>query len=279
MASLNDVDFLQSRVVRVSHTSQIDGGVADAFTGLSAGVVFVPKHIRREEGTPPIYYRRTREQLIDDLRQSRLGVASTQKIIRAYELVRDTHGLEIRRDGTRTLDHVVSVCLILLKECGIRDAATLIDAILHDFEEDTRGDAGRNHAKECHKLLSARFSTECADDVRALSNDPTLRPGKRALLEVYLRQLDAGSERVHLVKEADNLQNLRSLSGTHDMAFLIKQLDKSRRDYMPHFEKWHGDTPHTQRAFNYLLSQIRLMHETLASNHDFVSLSFPANYG
>jgi GTP diphosphokinase / guanosine-3',5'-bis(diphosphate) 3'-diphosphatase len=119
----------------------------------------------------------------------------------AYIMSKCGHYKQIRDDGGRYFDHPKSAAWIYINEFGGHDPRIIINALLHDIQEDTY-------------LLSTyrtklNFGKEIALDVRALTKLPK---GKETFEEYLQRIVDRGAE-IIFVKLCDRLHNVRSLGG------------------------------------------------------------------
>lgn len=104
-----------------------------------------------------------------------------------------------KRDDEKTpyVSHVYGVAMTLALQFGVRDAAMLTAAILHDMLEDT---------DVAFPVLQKRFGRRIADWVRLLSKDEDLpRPDRETL---YCSQLKSAPWQVKLIKYADMHDNL-----------------------------------------------------------------------
>jgi (p)ppGpp synthase/HD superfamily hydrolase len=55
----------------------------------------------------------------------------------AYDLAKEAHRGQIRKDGERYFEHARAVALILMDECKIMDVNMIITTLLHDTVEDS----------------------------------------------------------------------------------------------------------------------------------------------
>lgn len=111
------------------------------------------------------------------------------------------HGTTRRRDGF-TIDHVKQVVDTLV-DAGIDDDVILSAAWLHDVIEDT----GTNYDE-----INNKFGRVIADMISSLSKDGRL-PRRARELE-YAQRLSIASPRAKVVKLADILVNLKSVTGS-----------------------------------------------------------------
>ena len=194
----------------------------------------------------------------------------------AYGLTKYAHHNIDRKDGTRYFEHVRSVCLILLSECGVKDINVVCTALMHDTVEDSwifgsRAVPGTNSRETARWNLGRIFNPEVAEAVLALSKEP--RTGDEACdlrnHHTYMEGIRCGNHIVHLVKMADRLHNLRCLRSTKP-EFLAKQLKETEKEYLPLFReiadahksggtKWAAATA-------YLYEQIAKQVESLKQN-------------
>jgi GTP diphosphokinase / guanosine-3',5'-bis(diphosphate) 3'-diphosphatase len=123
-------------------------------------------------------------------------------VVRAVAFAAIKHRDQRRRDGAATpyVNHVIAVADALANEGGIRDAAVICAALLHDVLEKT--DAS---SQELRQL----FGMKIADTVAELTDDYSLPKTERKQ-----RQIDAMpglSREAQQVRLADKLCNLRDV--------------------------------------------------------------------
>jgi len=123
----------------------------------------------------------------------------------AYNIAKEAHRQQQRKDGERYFDHVKAVAWILLTETGITDqlrlTILLIAALLHDIIEDTFV-AKRRHLKFMFDQVSPDITAVAWEVTKVRATDPQKK----------WRKLLASNRRpTKLVKAADRLHNQRTL--------------------------------------------------------------------
>lgn len=139
-----------------------------------------------------------------------LSESDLQKVIVAYWLAKDVHRTQFRDGGERYFEHVRGVALLLIQH-GYQSAEILVRAFLHDLIEDTATPFW---------FITSQFGEVMLESLKTLSKKvPVFNPRNgqvlmRLLVEdsVYYANLMAASENDRLVKCADRLHNLRSMS-------------------------------------------------------------------
>lgn len=169
------------------------------------------------------------------------------KILFAYRLSRQAHAQQERESGEPYFEHLRRTALILMDECDIHDPDIIIAALLHDAIEDTTIFGGIENKtytawKETAQIhLNDIFHgfkgvTEMIITLTKPRVDKKEIETQEEADRLYKQHLTASPCKTILVKMADRLDNLRTLSG--------KPLDKQRaiitetRDfYFPLFER------------------------------------------
>jgi len=152
----------------------------------------------------------TRRCLVEDPRDSeiflrrlrrRVSLHERQLIDLAYRLSKYAHRGQTRDGGERYFDHPKSVALILIDELQIYDADMIIAALLHDVVEDTW--------MLSHRDVALIFGTRVARMVKLLTKErnPTAVQKLR-----YLKRIATADEDIRIIKLADRLHNVRTLS-------------------------------------------------------------------
>ena len=115
-------------------------------------------------------------------------------------------------------EHILGVYNILKDECQIEDEEILVTALLHDTVEDTSCTL-----EDIEKV----FGSEIREHVRLL----TRIEGEP--FSVYARRLFAnGTDKTILVKLADRLHNLRTISYMPDTNWIQKKIKQSYKDIL-----------------------------------------------
>jgi (p)ppGpp synthase/HD superfamily hydrolase len=123
-------------------------------------------------------------------------------ILKALDFAAIKHRHQRRKNGDIPyINHPIGVARILWEEGGIRDATTLVAAVLHDTVEDTQTTV---------EELKREFGEKIAAIVREVSDDKTLPKAERKRLQIeHAKKL---STEARLVKLGDKLYNLRDLA-------------------------------------------------------------------
>lgn len=126
---------------------------------------------------------------------------------KAFRFALEQHGDMRRRTGEPYILHPIAVALILVKEIGLKDVSAVIAALLHDVVEDTDTDLETIHAE---------FGERVATLVEALTKITRVQsPLESTQAETFRKILltMADDIRVALIKLADRLHNMRTLTG------------------------------------------------------------------
>ncbi|MFH1098845.1 MAG: HD domain-containing protein [Candidatus Uhrbacteria bacterium] len=185
--------------------------------------------------------------------------STVHEIMLAYYLAKQAHRWQVRKEKDpegrplRYFEHLRRVALIILDECRIADPSLVILGILHDGWEDT-WELNLHMIEHC-------FGTDIAMMVARCSKKP-----KRGFLQ---RLRDYGTWPILVVKLADRLDNLRSLSST-SIAFQLKQLRETERKYFALADKLTRTIPHEHQhaaAFlrNEIYQEVKQRREALAA--------------
>lgn len=126
-----------------------------------------------------------------------------EQIMRAYRLAKYGHKDQMREGGMRYFEHPKVLALLLVR-LGVRDAAVIIAALLHDVIEDS-------FILEPADVEAWFGGTVCLT-VKLVTKDK-----KEGLtLEQYFARLLSGGPRGWLVKLADRLHNMSTLVDSED---------------------------------------------------------------
>jgi (p)ppGpp synthase/HD superfamily hydrolase len=162
----------------------------------------------------------------------------------AYAFAKGGHKGESRDDGFRYFEHCKSVAWILMSELGLLTSwELLVSALLHDLIEDT------------WLMTLDRIEINFGRRVRVGIDAVSKRPGESH--EHYLDRLlspETPWESI-MVKLADRLQNLRSLSGTTPEK-RQRKLEETRDLYLPHLEQFYENLPERLRTFGRKLGEM-----------------------
>ena len=144
-------------------------------------------------------------------------IKNLAKIREAYEFARDSHGPQLRKDGSPYITHPLAAAVIVA-EMGL-DEDSVIAAILHDVIEDTA---------VTHEDVSRRFGESVAEIVEGVTKLTKMRytSKEEEQMENLRKMLLAMARdiRVVLIKMADRLHNMRTM----EYQSREKQLEKSR---------------------------------------------------
>lgn len=152
----------------------------------------------------------------------------------AYMMAKFGHRAQTRNetdangDKVRYFEHLRRVAIILIDECGVRDWRLICAALLHDSLEDTRDITP--------SIIEHLFGARVCQVVMLLSKCPK---------EGYLERLQQyGDDEVIMLKAADRLDNMRSLSQATPQ-FIAKQVAETRQKLIPVFNR--SDKPQVIR--------------------------------
>ena len=131
--------------------------------------------------------------------------ANFQQIRQAYELAREMHGTQMRKDGSPFITHPLAVAQIVVEELHL-DSESIIAALLHDTIEDTSA---------THEQIAKMFSPTVADLVEGVSKLTRVHytSKEEEQMENLRKMLMAMSKdiRVILIKISDRLHNMRTM--------------------------------------------------------------------
>ena len=144
-------------------------------------------------------------QHLEDTVRSYNPSANFQQIRQAYELAREMHGTQMRKDGSPFITHPLAVAQIVAEELHL-DSESIIAALLHDTIEDT---------SVTHEQIAKLFSPTVADLVEGVSKLTRVHytSKEEEQMENLRKMLMAMSKdiRVILIKIADRLHNMRTM--------------------------------------------------------------------
>ena len=185
-----------------------------------------------------------KENRVSFLRRLKGLPEDTIKVIDfAYDLGKEAHRTQKRDTGERYFEHLREVALILIDECGLKDPDLISICLLHDSGEDSPifGNATEAYSKwkeTAHFRLSRVFNPEVAEGVILLTKpkvDGREIGTKEEAHRMYLAGLSSAKLKLVLVKMADRLHNLRTLSGTTPEK--QRRITKETREvYLPLFQ-------------------------------------------
>ena len=144
-------------------------------------------------------------QHLEDTVRSYNPSANFQQIRQAYELAREMHGTQMRKDGSPFITHPLAVAQIVAEELHL-DSESIIAALLHDTIEDT---------SVTHEQIAKLFSPPVADLVEGVSKLTRVHytSKEEEQMENLRKMLMAMSKdiRVILIKISDRLHNMRTM--------------------------------------------------------------------
>lgn len=152
------------------------------------------------------------------------GWAKPEMGAQAFRVCNAAHGAQTRDDGEPYVFHPVRVALTLRFELAVDQPESLVLALLHDVLEAPV----RNRPTYSH--LAEAFGVELAEECELLAT-------KRGMTRVerdagYAASMAGASPRVRLVKLADRIDNVRSLSTNPDRAKSARYLRETERHYL-----------------------------------------------
>jgi len=168
----------------------------------------------------------------------------------AYDLGKEAHRPQKRDGGERYFEHLRNVAIILIDECKIKDPDLIVACLLHDSVEDSAmfGNSTQAYSewKETANFrLSKVFNSQVAEMVITLTKpkvDGQELKTKDEAHNLYIKNLSAAPAKTILVKMADRLHNLRSLSATTPEK-QRKIVAETREIYFPLFQKVMAEYP------------------------------------
>jgi guanosine-3',5'-bis(diphosphate) 3'-pyrophosphohydrolase len=142
----------------------------------------------------------------------------------AFRVCNDAHGHQTRDDGEPYVFHPVRVALTLRCELDVDQPESLVLALLHDVLE-----APVNYRPTPSKLAES-FGPDLAEDCKLLA---TKRGKTRAERDAnYAASMAGASLRVKLVKLADRIDNVRSLSTNPEPSKPARYLHETQTHYL-----------------------------------------------
>lgn len=152
----------------------------------------------------------------------RIAPSELLRVRLAYYMAKFGHRSQVRKETdaegrqVRYFEHVRRVAIVVMDQFKIYDPDVIITALLHDALEDTDAiDA---------QMIEHAFGTEVARNVLNLTKVPD------DFSNGYLRRLQNAPQNAKIVKCADRIDNLRSLSQT-TKEFQTKQLRETYEKY------------------------------------------------
>ncbi|MDF2534043.1 MAG: pyrophosphokinae/guanosine-3,5-bis (diphosphate) 3-pyrophosphohydrolase [Bacillales bacterium] len=143
-----------------------------------------------------------------------------------------------RHDGTHYYYHLVDVTQILFNY-GIRDEATLIGALLHDYAEDVPG--------VTIKMIEQRFGPVVAEAVRLVTKLDGKNYKDAETMSNYMAEI-LKSWRATLIKTADRMHNFSTLRDATP-AKKMKQVGETETFFFPFFKDARNKYPRYAQFF------------------------------
>lgn len=137
-----------------------------------------------------------------------------KKITKALDYASQKHKTQKRKnkEGTPYVNHLIDVMNILVKH-KVKSKKVLSGAILHDVIEDTDGS---------YQEIKEKFSKDIANIVLECSDNKKLPKVERKKLQI--EEASKKSKEAKLVKIADKISNLKSLSNEAPDTWSIERL-------------------------------------------------------
>ena len=157
----------------------------------------------------------------------------------AYDMAKYGHRNQFRESGERYFEHVRSTAIILVDELGVYDVELVMSALLHDMLEDSfllKGD-------RIEMIFGCRVAKITTEVSKPPKDDPRF-VSPRQRLAFYHRQIKNGNWEIKLVKLADRLHNLRTLSGC-SAEKRARKLAETKRHYLPLIRHLASEYPNT----------------------------------
>lgn len=150
----------------------------------------------------------------------------TARIKMAYMIAKYSHRAQKRKEldsngaQVRYFEHVRRAAIILMDEIGCRDPDTIIAALLHDSLEDCED--------MNEQMLEVCFGTRVAKMVKAVTKTKYNKESYYA----NIAQMSSVEPNILLVKAADRIDNLRSMTNLPDK-FIRKQCAETEDKILP----------------------------------------------
>lgn len=168
---------------------------------------------------------------METLEQTLALVTLAPYIVKAMALI----GVK-RKGGSNMFRHQISTMAILL-DYKIVDPVLLKAAVIHDLFEDAAGMPGVTE-EEIQRIDSDGPAVYAL----VMEMTPRIVDGVREPKADYLlRVMERGTPRARVLKLADRISNLTALGFVHDVAFVARYLDETRRCILPFAECVNAD--------------------------------------
>jgi guanosine-3',5'-bis(diphosphate) 3'-pyrophosphohydrolase len=169
-------------------------------------------------------------------------------LLTALHFAADKHRDQRRKDEDASpyINHPIEVAELLARVGGVKDLVTLQGAILHDTIEDTNTTA---------EELEAAFGKDVRTVVEEVTDDKTLDKADRKRLQI--EHAPHVSERAKLIKIADKISNVRSVTLTPPAKWPLSR----RKEYLDWTEQvvggMRGCNPALEKLYRELLDEGR----------------------
>lgn len=170
---------------------------------------------------------------------------SLSKLLEAFELAAEKHRLQRRSgyDGLPYINHLIKVTRILWDVAEVRDANTLLAAILHDIIEDT---------DTTEAVIAEKFGPSVGSIVLEVSDDMSLPTAERQ--KIQLDSASSLSKQAKIIRIADKGCNLRDI-----MSYPVAWALEKKQDYLQHtlkiIERTRGTHPLLEQWFDDIARQ------------------------
>lgn len=191
-----------------------------------------------------------------------------ETVVFAYDLAKSAHRTAFRASGERYFEHPRNVALILMDECHMTNPAIISAALLHDAMEDTIlfGSYKRLSYSEWTRIARFRigkaFDADTADIIIALTKpkiDGEEITTEEQAMQRYLDNLAAAPAETLLIKMADRLHNLRTISALPEEK-QTQKIEETKESYFPIFKQALDKYP---KEGSYLLNQMTFTMNSL----------------
>lgn len=154
-----------------------------------------------------------------------LPPADQARLELTYCFAAQAHEGQLRDEGTPFIEHPLRVALILATELNCRDADVLAAALCHDVLED------------CPQIDDAQLTAVIGERACGMVRDVTKRPVPEEQQaerdRAYMDALPGLTYESRLLKLADRIDNLRSVTLSGDLDKMRRYLEVSRAEFRP----------------------------------------------
>ena len=167
----------------------------------------------------------------------------------AYDMAKYGHRNQLRESGERYFEHVRSTAIILVDELGVYDVELIMAALLHDILEDSFLLKG----ERAEMVFGSRVARITKAVTKIPKDDPRFATNQQRYA-FYHRQVMAGGWEAKLVKLADRLHNLRTLSCC-SLEKRRRKLAETKKSYLLLINDLSQDYPETAKQIKVLFRQ------------------------